>query len=214
MDRLKLSTCIWLSILGVIWLAGGIGLYSRFEISAGIIFAWIAVALILIVASGVNWIYWMWQEGTRLMADQKRMESITPLLEIVVAVQRLSREQLDVVRAQGYHAMIGVLATKNGPVNYLMTPRGNIPMTVVERELRATGLLRFPPIRDYSDDSPEREWRRLFQYWTCYEVGLAVPANGPNPTMWIDKNSRAIAASMLGIDIYGARQDDNGEDEE
>lgn len=212
MDRLKLSTCIWLSIVCAGWLFGGVSLYGDVSISAALILAWAFMLLILIVASGVNWLYWMWQEYNRLEADQRRVEAITPMMEIVLAVQRLSREQLDLVRAQGYHAMIGVLATKNGPVQYLMTPRGNVPMTIVERELRATGLLRFPPIRDYSDGSPEREWRRLFQAWAIYEVGLATPPDGPNPAMWIDKNSRAIAASMLGVDIYGAR--DNAENDE
>jgi hypothetical protein len=195
-----------------LWLFGGVTIYIKFPVSAALIFAWVFLLLVLISASGVNWIYWMWQQYNMLEADRRRVESITPMLEIVTAVQRLTREQLEIVHAQGYHAMIGVLATRNGPVQYLMTPRGNIPMTIVERELRATGLLRFPPIRAYSDGSPEREWRRLFQAWAIYEVGLASPPDGPNPAMWIDKTGRMIAAGMLGVDIYGAKE--NGNEEE
>ena len=213
MDRPRLSTAIWLSLTSVVWMLVSVAVYVNFGPEWIFIIALILIEFIWITAAGVSWLYWMWYEYTERDIERRRAQSITPMLEIVNAVQRLTREQLNIVQAQGYHAMIGVLATKNGPVTFLATPLGNIPMTIVEKELRLTGLLRFPPIRDYSDGSPEREWRRIFQSWACSEVGLAMPADGPKPAMWIDKNSRAIAAGMLGLDIYAANGN-NGNDEE
>ena len=165
MDRPKLSTVIWLSIVSVVWFGASILIYLKTDAAAIFILALAGIELIWIISAGVTLIYWIADRVIQLDMDRRRAQSITPMLEIVNAVQRLSRDQLNLVQAQGYHAMIGVLATKNGPLTFLATPLGNIPMNIVERELRATGLIRFPPIRDYPDKSPEREWRRLFQAW-------------------------------------------------
>lgn len=215
MNRPKLITPIALSVLAVAAIVAAVWIGTRSDGDPIVISALVLVVLVLTAATIGTAVNWAMYEYTLRDMERRRAESVTPMLEIVNAVQRLSRDQLNLVQAQGYHAMIGVIATKNGPLTFLATPLGNIPMNIVERELRATGLVKFPPIRNFPDGSPEREWRRLFQAWACNEVGLAVPPVGPDTARWIAKDSRAIAASMLGLDIYGAQNGNgNGDDDE
>jgi len=42
-------------------------------------------------------------------------------------VQRLNKDQLEMVKSQGYHAQVGLLGAKDGPTYYLATPRATSP---------------------------------------------------------------------------------------
>jgi hypothetical protein len=201
MERAKLSTAITLSITCIVWLALSILIYFKSSAEPLLIFVLILVAMVWIIAAGVTWAYWIVDRLIQLDMDFRRAQSISPMTEAANTIMRLSREQLDFLKLNGYYAARGIMATDNGPISVLLTPRGNIPWESAVKELRASTLLGLRSIRETSDGSPEREWRRLFTLW-CVDMGLAIPAEGPYAARWIDKNSRSIAAGRMGVALY------------
>ena len=210
MDNPRLPTAYIATALALLSLFGLVKYYPSIADDVLVLFVLVLVVLALTAGALVTWVNWITYQAANRLEDYHRAQAVTPMLEIVNAVQRLNKDQLEMVKSQGYHAQVGVLGAKDGPTYYLATPRGNIPMNVVERELRLSSLVALAPIRNYSDGSPEREWRRMFTGW-CIDHGLAIPAVGHDPARWVDKNSRAIAASMLGIGLYEAEAQDDDE---
>jgi hypothetical protein len=210
MDRAKLSTAIWLAIMSVVWMIGSLAIYLNTAVDNLILFALVLVEFIWIVSAGVTWAYWIVDRGIELDMGFRRSQSITPMTEAANTIMRLTKEQLDFLKVNGYYMTVGVLGTENGPLKVLLTPRGNIPWNAVERELRLSTVLGLRAIRETSDGSPEREWRRLFTAY-CVDQGLAIEAEGPYSARWLDKTSRMILAGRLGIVLYGTGDNGNGE---
>lgn len=150
------------------------------------------------VATGINWaIYQWWQRDI----EKRRAQAITPMLELVQAVGRLTESQIGVVGLQDYRAVIEIAGAGSGPIYMLRTAGGVIPMEFVERTLRKATPLGLPAVRNYPDGSPEREWIRLFTQW-CIDMHLAIPANGPYSAQWIERGGRFKAATILGVQLY------------
>lgn len=210
MDRPKLSTSVWLSIACVAWVSFSAIMVTKLTRDPIFIAAVVVISIILIAAAGVNWWYWMRFENSELELHHRRVESVTPFTEAADRVLHMDKTQLDFLGMHGYHAMIGVIGTRNGPTQVLLTPWGNVPLHIVRRELRRSGLIRLPKIRDYSDGSLEREYLRIIIKWAV-DAGLAHDPNGNEPAMWIDKDSRNIAAGMLGLDLYEAQPESEDE---
>lgn len=150
------------------------------------------------IATGINWaVYQWWQRDI----EKRRAQAITPMLELVQAVGRLTESQIGVVGLQDYRAVIEIAGAGSGPIYMLRTAGGPIPMEFVEKTLRRSTPIGMPPIRSYPDGSPEREWIRLFTQW-CIDMRLAIPANGPYSAQWIERGGRFKAATILGAQLY------------
>ena len=213
MDRPKLSTVIWLSIVSVVWFAASILIYLKTDAAGIFILALAGIELIWIISAGVSLAYWIADRAIQLDMDRRRAQSITPMTEAANTIMRLTKEQLDFLKMEGYYATVGIVGANEGPIKVLLTPRGNIPWDAVEREFRLSTVLGLRAIRETSDGSPEREWRRLFTDY-CVDRGLAIPAEGPYAARWMDRNSRAILAGRLGLTMYGnGNGSDEGDDE-
>jgi hypothetical protein len=197
----RLYTPVMLGILSTIGIAAAIGVNlsrpGNFVLPGalgliGLIFAGGSFA------TGLNWAFYQyWQRDI----EKRRAQAITPMLELVQAVGRLSESQIGLVGLQDYRAVIEIAGSTGGPIYMLRTAGGPIPMEFVEKTLRRSTPLGMPAIRNYPDGSPEREWIRLFTQW-CIDMHLAIPANGPYSAQWIERGGRFKAATILGAQLY------------
>lgn len=213
MDTPKLSTAIWLSIVCVIWVCVSILLYLRIGDDWILVLALVMIGFIWIVAAGVTWAYWIWFSYNQRDLERRRVSAITPMTEAANTIMRMSREQLDFLKLNGYYAMKGKMLADKGPIEIFISPRGNMPWEAAVRELRASTVLGLRPTRETRADSPEREWRKLFTAY-CIDMGLAIPAEGPYAARWVDRNARAILAGRMGVSLYEPLPENGDEEDE
>jgi len=211
LDRPKLSTCMWLSILSVVWMSAGVLIYIELPDEWLINLALVLIQIILVVSAGVQWVYYLWYQHSILETYARQADAITPLTEAASAIARLSQEQLEFLKVNGFYANVGILATESGPMKVLLTPFGNMPWEAAVKELRSSTYLGLRAIRETSDGSPERAWRKMFTEY-CIYLGLAIPAEGKYAARWMDKTSRETMAGRMGIPLYGSTDDGNEDD--
>ena len=210
MDRPKLSTCMWLSILSVIWMSAGVLIYIELPDEWLINLALVLIQIILVVSAGVQWVYYLWYQHSILETYARQAAAITPLTEAASAIARLSPEQLEFLGANGYYATIGIAATESGPAKVFLTPFGNMPWEAAVKELRSSTYLGLRAIRETSDGSPERAWRKMFTEY-CIYLGLAMRAEGKYSARWTDKTSRETMAGRMGVALYQDATDEEDE---
>lgn len=202
----RLSTPYILTILVIVTIAVIVRMYPRFADDTLLVF--VAVLLVSAMTGGavLAWINWIWAHINDRLLETRRAQSVTPITEAADHVSRLTKEQLDFLKMSGYYETIGLFDTDTGLQRALMTQHGGIPWGIVERELRASTMIGLRAIREYSDGSADREWRRLFTEH-CINRGYAMKADGPYAARWIDSKMRGILAAKWGIKLYGPSEE-------
>lgn len=198
----RLATPYVLTLLVIAAIAVIVRLYPQFADDTALVI--IAVLLLAAMTGGavMAWINWTWANINDRILETRRAQAVTPITEAAAHVSRLSDEQLEFLKLSGYYETIGLFDTDTGLQKALMTQRGAIPWGVVERELRASTMIGLRAIREYSEGSADREWRRLFTEH-CINRGYALKADGPYAARWIDSKMRGILAAKWGVKLYG-----------
>ena len=151
------------------------------------------------LVSGLNWTVHEWWHRD---VERRRALAVTPMLELIQAVSRLTPDQIGLVGLQNYRAVMELAGTDTGPVYMLRTFNGPVPLTFVHSTILKSTPLGLPAIRQYADGTPEREWARMFARWCVDEAHLAIDAEGPYAARWIERGGRWKAANMLGLQLF------------
>lgn len=201
-DDPRLRTPVLLAIMGLSLMALAIYFQQRAPdnlVIVGVVGGVGAVLMGASIASGINWtVHQYWRRDV----ERRRALAVTPTLELVNAVSRLSPDQIGLVGLQNYRAVMELAGADGGPVYMLRTMQGPIPIDFVHRTLQKATPLGLPSIRQYSDGSPEREWARMFAAWCVGEARLAIDAEGPYAARWLERGGRYKAATMLGLQLF------------
>jgi hypothetical protein len=114
----------------------------------------------------------------------------------------LTSDQVKVVSITSYRAEVELTPGQDGPLYFLRTPSGSVPIWWIEDYLKDCGVTYLRAIRTYADGTPGRLFAQIFSDW-CVGMGLAVPATGPNPAAWINEQAKSKCKTMIGLDEQG-----------
>lgn len=158
------------------------------------------IAVVFFAAAIVS--FWDWIQWRILEVDRewREVDSITPRLRLINAAAHLTPEQAKVAGMADFKAALGITAGDDGPLWWVITHTGLVPIEFADDFLRQSGAINLKPVREYSDKTPGREYATSMTDW-CVTMGLATPASGSNPAQWIDDNARARAFRMLKLDL-------------
>lgn len=148
---------------------------------------------------------WAWYMANQRMWEVRRLEAVTPTLELARVVATLTPEQAILLPQARYAAEIGVVPGLNGPEHFLITPFMNIPLTWVDQYVNELCTrVELYPVRRFASDSLEQRYAQAFTAWvTQPHMHLAVPANGPDPAKWVSPAARQRCVEL----IWGAAEE-------
>ena len=150
------------------------------------------------IASAINWLIYEWTERD---SEHRRNQTITPRLMELQAAARLTTEQAKVVPQIAYNTEIGLIPGADEEPRYvLITAGGTIPMDWIYDFLMDSGVTYLRQINTYADKTPGRLFAQLFTDW-CIRQGLAVPANGPHSSAWVNEHAKRRCARLLNISL-------------
>jgi hypothetical protein len=159
--------------------------------------------LLALITGGGAFMYlfnWIAHEWVRRLEEYRRAQAITPHLELVRVIQRMTPEQVKLVPPFNEREQLAITTTPDGPVFALVTSSGTVPLEFVEDFLRDCGVTSLRPVREYQEGTPAREFAQMVTEWAVAHK-FAVPAVGPHPARWINEHARGRAAAAIGISL-------------
>jgi hypothetical protein len=165
---------------------------------------WVIVSGLIFIAAiisasflGLEWLLMViaWSHRERMDAN-----AVTPFSKAAQLVRGLTPEQIAVLPSFEQMVRVGHVLTNAGVESFLITDRANIPYRFIIEYLQASSYTYLYPINRYSDKTPERLFAETFTAW-CILRGFALPAVGPHSAQWVNGDSRASVAEMLGIEL-------------
>jgi hypothetical protein len=161
----------------------------------------VLAVLALVFAGAAMFTGWAWlaYELNQQEMERRRADAVTPLGEMARALAHLTPEQTAIVQSSEFRAALEIAAGNDEPIYFLRTRTGAVPLAFVDDFLRDCGMVELRAIRTYSDGSPSRVYAQAMTDW-CVQMGLATPATGPKPAMWIDENSKGRAFRLCGLE--------------
>lgn len=162
---------------------------------------WLRATLVVI---GLVFLLWavftsidviVYRANKRLM-ERRLALARTERVVLIEAIRHLTDQQIGILsQYTPIFELIG--GGDHGPLMYLRTMDGNVPVRFIERFLELGGEEYLCPVRQWSEGSREREWAEAFTRFSI-AMGWASRGAGPYPAKWISMD-RAYKA--LGYEV-------------
>lgn len=158
----------------------------------------------LLVVAGVVFLVWaifttidvMVYRANNRIRERMYARSRTERVLMLEAIRQLDRHQLEVLSQ--YVPIIELVGgSDTGPLKYLRTFDGTVPVSFVEDFLKLGNEVYLCPVGRWGEGSREREWAESFTRYAVAQ-GWASRAAGPYPAKWLKQES---AYQALGYEV-------------